>query len=82
MLQGSAPDASFTLLCCLLSASWLQGKFMEVGGVNTYVAAGNEGASPPTNAVIVVTDVFGVQFVNNQLLAGLDHPCSSLMSCP
>jgi dienelactone hydrolase len=56
----------------------VQGKFMKVGGANTYVAAGTEGGSPPTKAVVVVTDAFGAQFVNNQLLAGRDPPRCTL----
>ena len=52
--------------------------------MNTYVAAapsaGSDGGSPPTKAVVVVTDAFGVSLINNQLLAGQDPP--NLMSCP
>ena len=48
--------------------------------MDTYVAAGKEGGSLPTKAVVVVTDAFGAQFINNQLLAGGDPPCSPWVS--
>ncbi|KZW03102.1 alpha/beta-hydrolase [Exidia glandulosa HHB12029] len=44
------------------------GKIEQIGGVDTYVAL-PEGDYPKDKAVLFLTDVFGIKFPNNQLLA-------------
>ncbi|KZW03091.1 alpha/beta-hydrolase [Exidia glandulosa HHB12029] len=44
------------------------GKIEQIGGVETYVAL-PEGDYPKDKALLLLTDVFGIKFPNNQLLA-------------
>jgi len=47
-----------------------QGKIIEVHGRQTYVAS-PVNSSKPKGIVVIIPDAFGMQFVNNKLLA--DH---------
>ena len=47
-----------------------QGKMTKLHGLNTYVSQPAEG-KPVKGIVIIIPDAFGVEFVNNKLLA--DH---------
>jgi len=46
----------------------LTGKIEKINGVETYVAL-PEGAYPKEKAILFLTDIFGMQLVNNKLLA-------------
>jgi dienelactone hydrolase len=51
-----------------------QGRFETVHGLRTYVAEPPKGKTP-VGIVVIVPDAFGVDFVNNQILA--DHYASA-----
>ncbi|KAF6742995.1 dienelactone hydrolase endo-1,3,1,4-beta-D-glucanase [Ephemerocybe angulata] len=46
-----------------------QGKVEEIGGINTYVAIPTEDDYPKDTVILFLTDVFGLELVNNKLLA-------------
>lgn len=46
------------------------GKLEEIHGLNTYVSLPKSGI-PPKGIIVIIPDAFGIEFVNNRLLA--DH---------
>jgi len=46
----------------------LEGKFEEIGGINCYVATPSSDDYPKDKVVLFLTDVFGLELINNKLL--------------
>jgi dienelactone hydrolase len=58
-----------------------KGKEVTINGIRTYVAEPEAGRTP-TGIIVIITDAFGWDFVNNRVLS--DHYCKGgfLVYCP